>query len=129
MTASRALSLVPKVRGYNSVRQSSGMNYGSWNFDNHKKTLFGTLKPAENVWKTYRKIFYVLSVPTLLLGAYIAWKDHSDHLSHKRKDYVEYDFLNVRKSPFPFGDGNHTLFHNPSEQWVPGVGYEKERSH
>ncbi|EPB73331.1 cytochrome c oxidase subunit VIa [Ancylostoma ceylanicum] len=86
-----------------------------------KKT---NLETAKQTWK---KIFYWASIPCLAMTMYAAYKDHAHHMSHERPDYVPYAFLNVRNKPFPWGDGNHSLFHNKSEQYVPGVGFEEDR--
>uniref|UniRef100_A0A0N4ZKQ5 GINS complex subunit 2 n=1 Tax=Parastrongyloides trichosuri TaxID=131310 RepID=A0A0N4ZKQ5_PARTI len=128
MSTSRLLTLAPKSVSRTSVR-NSGINYSSWNFNNYKKTLLGPMQPAKGVKDTYRKMFFIASVPCIALTMYVAWRDHQKHHAQERKEYVPYEYLNVRKKAFPFRDGNHTLFHNPSEQYVPGVGYEKERHH
>ncbi|EYC41436.1 hypothetical protein Y032_0569g82 [Ancylostoma ceylanicum] len=90
----------------------------------HKCKNSKVLVAAKQTWK---KIFYWASIPCLAMTMYAAYKDHAHHMSHERPDYVPYAFLNVRNKPFPWGDGNHSLFHNKSEQYVPGVGFEEDR--
>ncbi|EPB72564.1 cytochrome c oxidase subunit VIa [Ancylostoma ceylanicum] len=58
---------------------------------------------------------------------YVAYRDHTARYAQDRPPYIPYAFLNVRNKPFPWGDGNHSLFHNKAEQYVPGVGFEEER--
>ncbi|KAK0418365.1 hypothetical protein QR680_013522 [Steinernema hermaphroditum] len=112
-----------------SQRSSSGQFYGSNNFDDFGKGLTHQLKTAEGTKETWKKIFFACSIPCLLMTMYAAWSDHKKHHASARPDYVHYQYLNIRNKPFPWGDGNHSLFHNKTEQFVPGVGYEADRGH
>ncbi|KAK6019888.1 cytochrome c oxidase subunit VIa [Ostertagia ostertagi] len=76
--------------------------------------------------KTFKNIFVFASIPCLVLAMYAAYVDHSARKKRGRPKYINYAYLNVRKKPFPWGDGNHSLFHNPHTQYVPGVGFEDE---
>uniref|UniRef100_A0A1I7XA39 Cytochrome c oxidase subunit n=1 Tax=Heterorhabditis bacteriophora TaxID=37862 RepID=A0A1I7XA39_HETBA len=108
-------------------RRNTGFFFAGRDFDGVRHSYMAALKENEHSKHTWQRIFYMASIPCLAITMWAALSDHVEHRSHERPDYIPYSYLNVRKKPFPWGDGNHTLFHNPSEQWVPGVGFEKER--
>merc|ERR1711997_721524 len=77
-------------------------------------------------WKT---VFIVVGIPAIILGHVKAFYPYfyptPETDPHKRPDFVEYDYLHIRTKKFPWGDGNHSLFHNRHMNALPD-GYETE---
>ncbi len=78
---------------------------------------------------TWRNISLFVAIPGCLLTAYNAYSKemaHEQHIKeHGRPEFVPYTHLRLRKKPFPWGDGNHTLIHNPETNPLPD-GYEEQ---
>ena len=74
-------------------------------------------QPNPEFWK---KVFLYVSCPAILLGIIntaITEKEHYDH--YHRPEFIPYEHLRIRRRPFPWGDGNHSLFHNPRTNPLP----------
>ncbi|KAI1721662.1 GINS complex protein [Ditylenchus destructor] len=77
--------------------RTMGSMFQNKNFDNFDYNFKRIGQDAKKPSEKYKKIFLFLGVPAILLSGWAA--------------YV---------------DGNHSFFHNPVNNWVPGVGYEKD---
>ncbi|KAJ7989534.1 hypothetical protein DPEC_G00305540 [Dallia pectoralis] len=72
--------------------------------------------------KTWKILSYVVALPGVavcMVNAYLKMQ----HKSHENPEFVSYSHLRVRTKKWPWGDGNHSLFHNPHTNALPG-GYE-----
>jgi len=74
---------------------------------------------------TWRNISIFLAIPACGLVGYNAYIREKAHMEHGRAEFVAYSHLRIRNKPFPWGDGNHTLVHNPHTNALPD-GYEDE---
>ncbi|XP_030592033.1 cytochrome c oxidase subunit 6A2, mitochondrial [Archocentrus centrarchus] len=72
--------------------------------------------------KTWKMLTIVLAIPGVgvcMANAYMKARAHS----HEQLEFVPYHHLRIRTKKFPWGDGNHTLFHNSHTNPLP-EGYE-----
>uniref|UniRef100_A0AAZ1XEV9 Cytochrome c oxidase subunit n=2 Tax=Oreochromis aureus TaxID=47969 RepID=A0AAZ1XEV9_OREAU len=72
--------------------------------------------------KTWKILTIVLALPGVsvcMANAYMKAQAHS----HDQLEFVPYSHLRIRTKKFPWGDGNHSLFHNPHTNPLPD-GYE-----
>ncbi|XP_073983456.1 cytochrome c oxidase subunit 6A, mitochondrial-like [Rhodnius prolixus] len=73
-------------------------------------------------FKFWRNLSFFVGLPAVglcMLNAYLGMQQEHTH----RPDFVKYDYLRVRTKKFPWGDGNHSIFHNPHTNALPD-GYE-----
>ncbi|KAL9981082.1 hypothetical protein ACROYT_G009741 [Oculina patagonica] len=82
-------------------------------------------KHAASTMKTWKMISFFVAIPGCLICAYNAILKEKEHHSHPRAEFVPYTHLRLRKKAFPWGDGNHSLFHNPHANALP-EGYEDD---
>merc|ERR1719166_600891 len=61
-------------------------------------------------FKMWKMATYFFCVPVVLAATYINLAPGMAEHGH-RPEFAPYEYMRIRTKPFPWGDGNHTLFH------------------
>ncbi|XP_035510385.1 cytochrome c oxidase subunit 6A, mitochondrial [Morone saxatilis] len=70
-------------------------------------------------WKILTIVLAIPGVAVCMANAYMKMQAHS----HEQPEFVPYPHLRIRTKKFPWGDGNHSLFHNAHTNPLPD-GFE-----
>uniref|UniRef100_A0A3B3V0D0 Cytochrome c oxidase subunit n=1 Tax=Poecilia latipinna TaxID=48699 RepID=A0A3B3V0D0_9TELE len=81
-----------------------------------RKFLRLSSKPAKT-WKILTIVVAFPGVGVCMANAFMKAQEH------EQPEFVPYSHLRIRSKKFPWGDGNHTLFHNSHANALP-EGYE-----
>lgn len=76
---------------------------------------FFSISAKVDLW---RRLTYFVGFPAVALGMLNAYLAHKEHAEEPRPEFVPYEHLRIRRKQFPWGDGNHSLFHNPVTKYV-----------
>ena len=114
--------IVSKLRGCSSLSQVlMSRALRRW-MSSAQGSAHGGHEPNPNLW---RRVFFFVCIPAIGLGAvntYLIEKEHWDH--YERPEFKPYEYMRIRTKPFPWGDGNHSLLHNPLVNPLPD-GWEE----
>ena len=96
---------------------------------------------TDDGWKMWKKVFFIVAVPVIALGHVSAFvlPDASEHdpppfvpydhlrirLAEKISNFSNFELKILRTKKFPWGDGNHSLIHNPHVNALPD-GFEHD---
>lgn len=77
-------------------------------------------------YKIYKYLFLCIHVPAICaLGTWVYLQRKIEEEHPHRLPFVKYAYMYQRSKRFPWGDGNHSLFHHPYYNALP-EGYETE---
>ncbi|XP_068435265.1 cytochrome c oxidase subunit 6A2, mitochondrial [Clinocottus analis] len=77
----------------------------------------------EGTVKTWKMLSFAVALPGVVVciaNAYMKGQARS----HDQPEFVPYSHLRIRTKKFPWGDGNHSLFHNNHTNALPD-GFEE----
>uniref|UniRef100_A0A8C8TB18 Cytochrome c oxidase subunit n=1 Tax=Peromyscus maniculatus bairdii TaxID=230844 RepID=A0A8C8TB18_PERMB len=81
-------------------------------FERLKRGMVAPTAKGRGSTRMWKALTYFVALPGMgvsMLNTFLK----SQHGEHKKTEFVAYPHLRIRTKPFPWGDGNHTLFHNP----------------
>ncbi|XP_011687886.1 PREDICTED: cytochrome c oxidase subunit 6A, mitochondrial-like [Wasmannia auropunctata] len=79
---------------------------------------------SEQTVLLWKRLSFFVGFPAILMGMVNCYLNHQEHHHDPPPEFVAYEHMRIRTKKFPWGDGNHSLFHNPKANALP-EGYEE----
>ncbi|KAJ1965410.1 hypothetical protein IWQ62_002671 [Dispira parvispora] len=98
------------------MRQLVRRNYSIQVAPQVQAEIDATRAHADKTAELWRRITLYFFAPLLGVTGYVVYgmaQDHLHHLQEHPPQFKAYDYLHIRNRPFPWGNGEHSLFHNP----------------
>lgn len=76
----------------------------------------------ETLWK----LVTLLSLPVIILVSGFVYTREVEKRKRPRPEFIDVPYMRRITKPFPWGDGKHSLFHNPRLNPISPHGYEVE---
>ncbi|XP_012539569.3 uncharacterized protein LOC105838504 isoform X2 [Monomorium pharaonis] len=74
----------------------------------------------------WRMLSLCVAAPLIVIMSVVTYVRQREKMKEPREPYMDYPYMYRRTKPFPWGDGNHSLFHNPVKNPIRPFGYEVE---
>ncbi|KAG5311805.1 CX6A1 oxidase, partial [Acromyrmex insinuator] len=74
----------------------------------------------------WRMLCLFVALPIVAITSAIIYTQHQEEAKKPREPFQNLPYMYRRTKRFPWGDGNHSLFHNPVKNPIPPHGYEVE---
>uniref|UniRef100_A0A1D1ZCX4 Cytochrome c oxidase subunit n=1 Tax=Anthurium amnicola TaxID=1678845 RepID=A0A1D1ZCX4_9ARAE len=71
-------------------------------------------KSSSELWKKISLFVCPIALLASAGNALMIMKQHAQHHHEAPHDHPHFEYQKVRNKPFCWGDGDHTLFHNPA---------------
>ncbi|XP_065060978.1 cytochrome c oxidase subunit 6A, mitochondrial-like [Rhopilema esculentum] len=112
---------------YGRFQRKSSELFLKRNLSQFKQNLKEVESHAGETYVTWRKISIFVAVPvcTYLFYKHMIVGEHME----PPKEFIAYDHIRMRKKPFPWGDGDKSLFHNEKFNVGPDTDFEEEEEH
>ncbi|CAL7947669.1 unnamed protein product [Xylocopa violacea] len=70
------------------------------------------------------RLLSILTIPVIIFISGYVYTRQLEKQNEPRPEFVDVTYLRRIVKPFPWGDGKHTLFHNPQKNPISPHGYE-----
>ncbi|ESN91711.1 hypothetical protein HELRODRAFT_108466 [Helobdella robusta] len=98
----------------------------SWAVRRYSQNLAATAGGHGGGSSRWRLLSFLTLIPigACYVNAQQIEKQEHEHWEKHKPEFIPYEHLRLRSKRFPWGDGNHTLFHNKKINALPD-GYEE----
>ncbi|KYN40440.1 Cytochrome c oxidase subunit 6A1, mitochondrial [Trachymyrmex septentrionalis] len=74
----------------------------------------------------WRILSLCVALPIVVIMSAVTYARVKEKAKKPREPFQDLPYMYRRTKPFPWGDGNHSFFHNPVMNPIPPHGYEVE---